>query len=48
MLIGDPLDTLMNLTAFAFIAAMVWLMVRPLAPPEPPEEEIDDPPSPER
>lgn len=30
MLIGDPLDTAMNIIAFAFIGAMVWLLIRPL------------------
>lgn len=34
MLIGDLTDTLMNLSAFGFIAAMVWLLIRPLAPPK--------------
>lgn len=34
MLIGDPVDTVMNLVAFAFIGAMVWLIIRPLAPPD--------------
>ncbi len=34
MLIGNPIDTLMNLAAFAFIGAMVWLCLRPLAPPK--------------
>lgn len=33
MLIGDALDTFLNITAFAFIGAMIWLLVRPLAPP---------------
>lgn len=28
MLIGDPFDTLMNLGTFAFIGAMVWLLMR--------------------
>ncbi|SLN45469.1 hypothetical protein TRL7639_02460 [Falsiruegeria litorea R37] len=28
MLIGDLTDTLMNLTTFAFIGAMVWILVR--------------------
>jgi hypothetical protein len=28
MLIGDPLDTLMNLGTFCFIGAMIWLVVR--------------------
>ena len=32
MLIGDPLDTLLNLGTFAFIGAMVWLLVRDLPP----------------
>ena len=34
MLIGDPVDTVMNVVAFLFIGAMVWLCVRPLAPPD--------------
>lgn len=28
MLIGDLTDTLMNLVTFAFIAAMIWVLVR--------------------
>jgi len=28
MLVGDPVDTLMNLVTFAFIGAMVWLYFR--------------------
>lgn len=28
MLVGDPVDTIMNLVTFAFIGAMVWLLVR--------------------
>ena len=28
MLIGDLTDTLMNLTTFAFIGAMIWLLIR--------------------
>lgn len=28
MLIGETIDTLMNLTTFAFIGAMVWLLMR--------------------
>jgi len=28
MLTGDLLDTLLNLGTFAFIGAMVWLLVR--------------------
>ncbi|POF33715.1 hypothetical protein CLV41_101164 [Roseibium marinum] len=28
MLIGDPLDTLLNLGTFAFIGAMIWLVMR--------------------
>ena len=28
MLIGDPVDTLLNLGAFAFIGAMIWLVMR--------------------
>ena len=25
MLVGDPVDTLLNLSTFAFIAAMIWI-----------------------
>lgn len=28
MLIGDPLDTILNLMTFAFIGAMIWLLMR--------------------
>lgn len=28
MLIGDPIDTFMNLGTFAFVGAMVWLLMR--------------------
>ena len=28
MLTGDITDTMMNLTTFAFIGAMVWLLMR--------------------
>lgn len=28
MLIGDLLDTLLNLGTFAFIGAMIWLVMR--------------------
>ncbi len=28
MLVGDITDTLMNLTTFAFIGAMIWIYVR--------------------
>jgi hypothetical protein len=28
MLIGDLTDTLMNLVTFAFIAAMLWILLR--------------------
>ncbi|SDW26343.1 hypothetical protein SAMN05444358_101350 [Ruegeria halocynthiae] len=28
MLIGDLTDTLMNLTTFAFIGAMIWILLR--------------------
>jgi len=28
MLIGETIDTVLNLSTFAFIGAMVWLMVR--------------------
>ena len=30
MLIGDPVDTVLNIGTFAFIGAMVWLMIRKL------------------
>ncbi|MGI9296055.1 MAG: hypothetical protein ACR2PS_18885 [Pseudomonadales bacterium] len=30
MLIGDLSDTILNLTTFAFIGAMVWLLMRDL------------------
>jgi hypothetical protein len=29
MLIGDAADTLMNVTTFAFLGAMIWLYMRP-------------------
>ncbi len=35
MLLGDPIDTLLNLSTFAFIGAMIWLLRRPL-PARPP------------
>lgn len=28
MLIGDPVDTFLNLGTFAFIGAMVWILMR--------------------
>ncbi len=28
MLIGDPIDTLLNLGTFAFIGAMIWILMR--------------------
>ncbi|MBG6154029.1 hypothetical protein IWQ55_002711 [Labrenzia sp. EL_208] len=28
MLIGDPVDTLLNLGTFAFIGAMIWILMR--------------------
>lgn len=28
MLIGEAVDTLLNLSTFAFIGAMVWLLLR--------------------
>lgn len=28
MLIGDPVDTLMNLGTFAFIGFVIWLIMR--------------------
>lgn len=43
MLIGDLKDTILNLTAFAFVGAMIWLMVRPLAKPEPEGEDCGAP-----
>jgi len=30
MLIGDPIDTLLNLGTFAFLGAMAWLLLRDL------------------
>ncbi len=32
MLVGDLVDTLLNLITFAFVAAMIWLLTRPLGP----------------
>ena len=32
MLVGDIVDTVMNLTTFAFVAGLVWILVRPRAP----------------
>lgn len=29
MLIGDLLNTVLNLSTFAFIGAMIWLLMRP-------------------
>lgn len=29
MLIGEAIDTMLNLSTFAFIGAMVWLLMRP-------------------
>lgn len=29
MLIGETIDTVLNLSTFAFIGAMIWLLVRP-------------------
>lgn len=28
MLIGETIDTVLNLSTFAFIGAMVWLLIR--------------------
>lgn len=28
MLIGDPVDTFLNLSTFAFIGAMIWILMR--------------------
>ncbi len=28
MLIGDPVDTFLNLGTFAFIGAMIWILMR--------------------
>ncbi|CTQ63077.1 hypothetical protein LA5095_05882 [Roseibium album] len=28
MLIGDPVDTLLNIGTFAFIGAMIWILMR--------------------
>lgn len=30
MLLGDPVDTVLNLGTFAFLAAMAWLLMRQL------------------
>lgn len=29
MLTGEAIDTLLNLSTFAFIGAMIWLLIRP-------------------
>jgi len=29
MLIGDAADTVMNVTTFSFIAALIWIYLRP-------------------
>lgn len=42
MLVGDLVNTAMNLVAFAFIGAMIWLFVRPLAPPDEQSGEPED------
>lgn len=42
MLIGDLINTAMNLVAFAFIGAMIWLFVRPLAPKDDHSKDTDD------
>ena len=34
MLIGDPVDTLMNLGTFAFIGFVIWLIMRKSPDPE--------------
>ncbi|TWI87365.1 hypothetical protein JM93_02607 [Roseibium hamelinense] len=43
MLLGDPVDTLMNLGTFAFIGFVFWILVRPgpsgAAPPDDPAGE---------
>lgn len=28
MLVGEAIDTVLNLTTFAFVGAMVWLLIR--------------------
>jgi len=28
MLIGDPIDTILNITTFAFIGSMIWILLR--------------------
>ena len=38
MLIGTWIDTVMNLTAFAFIGMLVWVLLRPLARPDTTDE----------
>lgn len=30
MLIGDPLDTLLNISVFAFMGVVIWLLARQL------------------
>lgn len=30
MLVGDPIDTVLNLMTFVFIGAMIWLLWRDL------------------
>lgn len=32
MLLGELVDTLLNLGTFGFVGAMVWLLTRPLKP----------------
>lgn len=39
MLVGDLLDTVLNLLTFGFVAAMVWIYVRP---PREDNEDRDD------
>ena len=44
MLVGDLLDTVMNLVAFAFLGAMAWLLVRPLPKHDDTPDNTDDKP----
>lgn len=40
MLIGDPVDTVLNVMTFVFIGAMVWLLTRDL-PDRQDQSEVD-------
>lgn len=44
MLTGDLVDTILNLGTFAFVGAMVWLLLRkPVAPPHDKSDNPKDP-----